>query len=217
MIWAARALCPVWVCSPAGAGADYMDDLDGIELEITLRPANTSVARLLPSSGCVIAYPNYGGGEGRPDCAILRADMNKLSADNWTPPWQTREAEWQGRASVKGTVYVPSGAIEVDDTDVAYPLATRGIIARHLRITGYGFRQGYSGPAVKNDLDVTPTPREMTFVSCVQSDARRTAKAVCDRDQGDRILTKARVRYNLTPNTPHKATEPEVLWWSGEV
>lgn len=222
LVWAARARClEVWpfgnICSAAGLGEDYTDSLDGIELEITLTPSDDSVPRLLPASGCIVAYPNYGGGEGKPDCAVLRADTNRPNTDDWNEPWGSKEGDWVGRASVKGTIYAPSAAVEVDDTDNAYPLATRGAVLRHLRMSGFGFRTGYDGMAIDTLVDQTPTPRDAAFTACTQSASRRASKVPCDSAQGDRLITQARVRFSLDGNTavpvPNKARIPERVWW----
>ena len=217
LVWAARAECPAAVCSPFGAGDDYTDSLDGIELEITLAPSDNSKPRLIPQSGCTISWPNYGGGEGRPDCALVRADTNRLSTDSWSVPWGTKEGDWVGRVSVKGTVYAPSSAVKIDDTDNAYAIASRGAVLRHLRMSGFGFRTSYSGPAIDTYVDQTPTPRDAIFTACIQSTARQTAKTPCDPAQ-DSVLTRARVRFELDQAAAvpvaSKARLPDVVWWS---
>src|SRR5690606_20637647 len=123
------------------------------------------------------------------------ADM----ADNWTLPWATKEAQWRGRFSVKGTIWAPGSAVEVDDSDVGYPLATRGAVLRHLRVSGWGTRTGYNLPAFDNQLDLTPAAREATFVACLQSDSRRTAGVPCDAAE-DEILSKARAFFTPVPD-----------------
>ena len=221
LTWAARAECVQTgifgrVCN--AFGGTYHDWLDGIELEITLAPTDDSKPRLLPASGCIVAYPNYGGGEGRPDCAVVRADTNRVSTDSWSVPWGTKEGDWVGRLSVKGTIYAPSGPVEVDDTDNAYPIATRGAVVRHLRMAGFGFRANYDGMAIDTRTDQTPTPRDARFTACTQSPTRVASKSKCDAAQGDRIITQARVRFDLdqspsTP-TPNKARIPDLVWWT---
>ena len=74
MVYAARAKCVAWICIPIWR-AHYQDSLDGVELSIALEPTGTT-PRLIPASGCRVAHPNYGGGEGLPDCAVLRADTS---------------------------------------------------------------------------------------------------------------------------------------------
>ena len=157
------------VCSPVWQGP-WTDTLDGIELDITLEPTDTSKPYLIPQSGCIVAHPNYGGGEGQPDCAMVRADTASF-ADTYQWFWETKEGEWVGRVSTKGTIYAPSAVMEIDDTDYAYPLGTRGAILRHLRVSGWGERDGYQGAAISNEVDKTPSPRVATFTACTQSAA----------------------------------------------
>lgn len=221
LVWAARASCGpdgVGVCSPGGYGDLYLDSLDGIELEITLVPTDNTKPRLLPASGCIVSYPNYSGGEGRPDCAVVRADMTKLDDNNWTTTiLSAKEGQWLGRVSVKGTVYTPSAAIEVDDPDNAYPIATRGAVVRHLRMSGFGFRPNYDGMAIDTLIDRTPIPRDSLFTACTQTNARQTAKSPCDKTQGDKIITTARYRFDLDQSSSvpaqNKARLPNLVWW----
>lgn len=208
LTWVARAECFLGICNPGGGW--YKDELDGMALEITIAPTNTSVPRLRPQSGCITAHPNYNVGEGLPDCAIILADTAS-SDDKFSWPWQQKEGEWRGRASFRGTVYAPSAAIEIDDTDVAYPLSDRGIILRHLRFSGFAYRGAYDGKAISNNLDKTRAPREMNLVACKQSDGRRTlpvAQRDCDPDKGDIVLTRARVRFS-----GDQSEKPELVWW----
>ncbi|MBX3313996.1 MAG: hypothetical protein KF906_06730 [Actinobacteria bacterium] len=196
-----------------GLGSSYTDTLDGIELDVTIAPTDTSKAWLRPQSGCITAHPNYNGGTGNPDCAVIRADTSDFS-DDWTPFWADKEGQSRGRLSVKGTIYAPTAAIEVDDTDDAYPLATRGAILRHLRVSGWGFRPNYSGEAISNEINKDPDPREATFLACIQSDARRALPAAdrsCDAGEGDKILTRSRVRFEGTG-----ADKPKIVWWSDD-
>ena len=122
-----------------------------------------------------------------------------------------------GRVSVQGTIYAPSSAIEIDDTDVAYPLATRGIVARHLRVSGFAPRDNYDGFAVDTYVDRTPAPREALFTACVP--VVSAANQPCGA--GDRILTRARVRYELAtseqePDPVKRAKLPVIQWWSND-
>ena len=130
-----------------------------------------------------------------------------------------------GRVSVKGTIYAPSDAMEVDDTDYAYALASRGTVLRHLRISGWGNRSGYNGPAVTNAVDKTPAPRVATFSACTQSTARYDAFAPCD-PAIDAMITRAKVRFEIDPNinqppmngdVTKQARVPRIEWWSTEV
>ena len=220
-IWAARAHCAQteifgWVCK--AGGGDWNDNLEGVEWDVTLEPIDNSQPRLIPQSGCITAHANYNAGEGRPDCAIVKATTDK-QADSYSFPWDQKEGEWRGRLSVRGTVYAPSAAIEVDDTDYAYPLASRGLIARYLMVSGWANRVNYDLAAVGNQSDPTPSAREMTFVTCSQSAARQASgNQGCDTAAGDRIWTQARVRFELDPAATvaaaNKSRVPKVMWWS---
>jgi type II secretory pathway pseudopilin PulG len=202
-VYAARA-------NGGAAWPTYNDSLDGVELQITLEPTG-SAAMLIPQSGCVVAYPNYNGGQGNPDCALLRAETADF-ADNWTLPWQGSEGKWTGRFGVQGSVYAPSSAVEIDDTDYAYTLATRGAILRHLRVSGWGARPGFSGPAFGGNVDKTPVAREATFTACTQSALRLAANLACNAGQGDKIITRSGVRFE--PDASGLARVPNHVWWS---
>lgn len=198
---------------------DQDDYIDGIELDVTIRPNSTTAPMLRPQSGCITAHPNYTGGEGSPDCAVVRAD-SFTSADQRESS-ATARGNWAGRVSVKGTIYAPSSALEIDDNDVAYPLATRGAILRHLRISGARARTGYTDPMFGGEIDRTPAPRVATLTAC-----RRTASTLadstlsrqpCGDSPGDRVLTQAGVRF-MTPeqqgNVTSQANAPSMEWWS---
>ena len=147
---------------------------------------------------------------------MVRADTSSFD-DNFNLPWETAEGRWTGRVSVHGAIYAPSSAYEIDDTDTAYPLATRGAVLRHLRVSGYGFRNGYSGTAFGGDLDRTPQPREATFTACLQSASRQASGAKCEEGEGDRIITRAQVRFEIDETVPDEAARavvPRIEWWS---
>ena len=201
-----------------------VDRLDGVELDVTIEPDGSVTGPLLrPQSGCIIAHPNYGAGEGIPDCALIRADSYSSTDSNEglciTGCSAALRGTWKGRLSVKGTIYAPSSAIETDDTDIAYPLATRGVILRHLRISGWGARSGYTAPSITNQVDNTPRPRQAIFTACIQTTARRTAGLPCNKnadgsaETSDRVVTTASVKFlvNTTTNLPDT---PTFVWWS---
>jgi hypothetical protein len=195
------------------------DYLDGIELDVTLKPSDPNVPMLRPQSGCITAHPNYTGGEATPDCAVVRAD-SFVSSDQRESATATR-GTWAGRVSVKGTIYAPSAAVEIDDSDIAYPLATRGAILRHLRISGATTRSGYTDPMIGGDIDRTPAPRVATLTACRRSAADladpATADLPCGENDDDRMLTQAGVRF-MTPEqqgeTVSAANAPKVEWWA---
>jgi hypothetical protein len=206
-VFKARAACVLWICSSAS------DQLEGLELDITLEPtaANANTPMLIPQSGCTVAYPNYESGAGGPDCAVIKADARQSTEAYTIPFTSNREGNWVGRFSIKGTIYAPSSAVEVDDGDNAYPLATRGVVVRHLRLSGWKYRPGYQGTPISNNIDRTPAPREATFVACDQSAARVSANAPCDAGSGDVQVAAARVRFNVNGTS---ANVPEIVWWS---
>jgi hypothetical protein len=213
------ARCGAWC-----VGGDY-DEFDGVRYQVHLIPSSDTAPRLTPQSGCIVAWPNYAYGSGTPDCALIKSDLAR-STDGWTLPWATKESgDSRGRISVKGTIYAPSSAMEVDDTDSAYPLATRGMVLRHLRIAGFRFRQNYDAPAVDTRVDRTAAPREVTMTACIQTPERRAAREECSEADGDRTLTQALVRFDIDSSdadgdgTPDVAPErrarvPQVLAWS---
>ncbi|MCU1497428.1 MAG: hypothetical protein JWM47_1381 [Acidimicrobiales bacterium] len=199
--WVAKAqrICGFWICGPGS----YTDQLDGVELLISLQQ-NGASQTVVPASGCTVAYPNYWEGAGAPDCAIVRADSKKPGSIFSDGP------DWVGRYSVEGTIYAPSHAMELDDTDAAYPTASRGVIVRHIRVKGFANRSGYAEPSIDTQIDTRPTAREATFIACKRT-AVSTAK--CGTVAGDRVLTRARVHFTYLSATD---SMPEVLWWTDE-
>ena len=174
------------------------DQLEGIELDITLEPtaANANTPMLIPQSGCITAHPNYEAGASGPDCAMVKADSMDSSETYNVPFSSNREGYWVGRMSVKGTIYAPSAVVEIDDADNAYPLATRGAILRHLRVSGWKFRPGYLGTPFSNNIDRTPNPRLATFVA---------------RDDAGEVRAAARVQFDVAGSA---ANVPRIQWWS---
>jgi hypothetical protein len=143
--------------------------LDGFQVIINDALANTATDAnqryLVPASGCVTSSPNLWYSTGDDDCALLKVDSSFSSSFSTS----------RGRLSVKGTIYAPSGAVDLSDTDVYYPIAGRGIVARHLRIRGYQNASGYGTPAFTNYLDKSQTPRAVVFFACEKSSGACTA------------------------------------------
>ena len=146
--WHARSSCFI-SCSVA------TDQLDGIELMVTLVPTNPDTT-LRPAYGCITSSPNYWYGTNSPECALLKVDA----------PFASVVSTRRGRMSIKGTVYAPSAVIDVDDGDVYYPIFGRGLIARHFRLKGFGYHPGYSAPIADNFLDTTAAARSVVFLAC---------------------------------------------------
>jgi hypothetical protein len=140
--------------------------LDGIEVVVTLAPTNPDTT-LRPASGCITVSPNYAEGASDPDCALVKVD------GSFTNILSTR----RGRFSVKGTAYLPSGVIDIDDSDVVYPFFSRGLIARHFRLKSFKYRSGYNEPVFNNWVDTTPSERQVMFYACVQSSGACTSTA----------------------------------------
>ncbi len=207
------AICGFGSCT---GGID--EKIDGIQMLVNLKPLDANSRVIVPASGCTRGLPNYWAGLANPDCAVLKADSTVQNSP--IPLLQTDESKWFGRFSVQGTIYAPSGAVEIDDSDAAYPAVTRGMVVRHLRVTGYAKRSGYVGSSVDVVIKKDTAPREATFLACIQSAARVTANAACDATAGDRLLTRARVRFEIDPATASnpavapKANVPQTLWWS---
>lgn len=205
-----------------GFGSTKDAYIDGVEYVVTYAQDDDPSTPIVPvpQSGCIVDYPNYWEGAGSPDCAVVKSDTVVRNVADWldfinVEDWLGLESEKPiGRISVQGTIYAPTAAIDVDDQDVAYPLATRGVVARHLRIKGFRQRDGYNGPAISTVIDDTRRNREVTFVACERGEGRTAADFAepCSPTL-DRILTKARVNFSYLSKTE---SQPEVIWWSDE-
>ena len=168
--WHARSSCFI-SCSVA------TDQLDGIELMVTLVPTNPDTT-LRPAYGCITSSPNYWYGTNSPECALLKVDA----------PFASVVSTRRGRMSIKGTVYAPSAVIDVDDGDVYYPIFGRGLIARHFRLKGFGYHPGYSAPIV-GQLPRHDGGRPAAWCS---SRARRTPAPACPTTRPSRVGRRPR-------------------------
>lgn len=159
--WVARDECTIFACS-------YTDELDGIELYITLEPTSPTAQTSLPGSGCVVGLPNYAGGGGsRDNCAVMKWNSGGPSFNPNDPTVMT---------SIIGTFYAPGGVLDfaeygpyctqtrkrwilfwgfttcqnwVNDWDgLSYPVIDRGIIVRQLTLRGLKLKPGYNAPIV---------------------------------------------------------------------
>jgi hypothetical protein len=185
-----------WNARGGSCSALACQQLDGVQVIVTLGLANVSNQNvLIPESGCVTASPNYWYGVSS-DCAVLRADST----------YSTDVSTRRGRMSIKGTVYIPSGAMDIDDTDVYYPLAGRGIIARHLRIRGFQNHSGYGTPAFSNFVDQTESERDVVFLVCEKASGACTAS-------DSTLRGRAAVSFAAMP-TPTSDSTPTVKYWS---
>ncbi len=160
--------------SATGLGTEQ---LDGIELDVTLAPASPSSQVFVPESGCITALPNFWDGMNNPDCAVWKwdsAENAQLFGFNFLPSLCVTNQP-AGKAclpnaqvSVQGTFYAPGAPISVDDqgprdvslsgcnqgngvacySGVNYPIFNRGVIARTLRFNSYKGATGFSGAVV---------------------------------------------------------------------
>jgi hypothetical protein len=149
------------------AGNGDCPELDGVEALVTLTP-NNPLTTLRPASGCATVSPNYRYGVGSPDCALLRVDgpvdQDGSFIGSLIPGSQRQR---RGRISVKGAVYAPSHVVDIDDEDLTYPIASRGLVVRHLRMRGFKYGDPSWQKAVfNNSVDSRPSAREVAFIVC---------------------------------------------------
>jgi hypothetical protein len=174
------------------AGNSGSPKLDGVELIVTLSP-NDPNTTLRPQNGCIVASPDYWFGMGQgssADCSMLRVDSRFE-----TPIGGIFGGLRQGRLSVKGTIYAPSGVVDLDDTDVWYPIASRGIVARHLRIRGFQYHPGFNEPIVNNYVDKTPATRQVVFLACEKDSGACTPT-------DSTLVGRAAVEFEATTGQP---------------
>lgn len=226
--WAARGkvVCGLWICPPA-----FDDEFDGVEMVVETQPTtyvdadpNNDQPMLRPQSGCITSRPGYDRGVGKPDCALMRSESYSSSDSGdaiciFNCPESQRRTTWFGRFSVRGTIYAPSSAVEVDVNDLGYPLASRGAILRHLWISGAKERENYVEPAIGGDIDRTPRDRRTILTACLQEGGSPSTTRPCDADQGDRILARSGVTFTTDPNVSEPVTTPVALvdWYTDEV
>lgn len=182
-----------------------------VELIPTIGAKTAAAKTVLPSGGCRTSPSGYSAGVG--DAAVLTSIPDSGSWISLT----TSDAHSRdcalisgGRVSINGTIYSPSDALEIADTDSRYPFASRGIVARHLRIRSYNTPLSPQEPAISNSIDSTPKPREATFVACVRADTTKTE--ACGTLSGDRVLTRARFGFGL--DNSKASAVPGIVWWS---
>jgi len=158
------------------------EGLDGIELVVTLQPVDATTKVLTPESGCVTIQPKYDNGYGSVshiglddragDCAVWKWDSAEYRRTFLGITTGNVNGSANGQTSIRGTVYVPGAAVDVDDqgartttnqtsgqscssssgttvgsgcyTGVNYPLFGRGIISRHLRFKGFKLAPNYT-------------------------------------------------------------------------
>jgi hypothetical protein len=223
LVFSTNLYCTFNSCPGIGSTSEVTDYVDGMEVLVDLKQAVPSTTNpvVAPSSGCVRGVPNYYNGDPGRDCALVRASSNAPLNIPILGPSATQS---QGRMSVKGTIYAPSAAIDVDDFGIRYPLFSRGLVARTLMFRRVGTQE--APPAANNTIDKTPKPRTVTFTACVR-DALYPPSVDpsgwrCGLRSGDSILATARVQFGLdipanpSPTNLPKARVPKILWWTSE-
>lgn len=183
------------------AGNSGSPKLDGVEFIITLAPSNGNEnTQLRPASGCITASPNLWYGVGTPDCSVVRVD-GPIDTDGNLLGGIFGGVERRGRLSVKGTIYAPSASVDIDDEDVWYPIAERGIIARHLRLRGFEYHPGYNEPAFNNWLNKDPAARSVVFLAC-------------EKDTGPCTSTDSSLVGRAAVSYAADTGEPQIQAWS---
>jgi hypothetical protein len=225
-----QVICGFWICG----SRSFTDKLDGVEFIVELEKASSVPATTIvpvPQNGCTYwgvpgingsgGAPNYWNAEqgGEPQCALIKADQTKNNP--FTP-------DSRGRFSIKGTIYAPTGAVDIDDEDVLYPFFNRGLVARTLMLRGFRYRIPVPIADVPV-LDRSQAAREGTFTACVRGASNTASTGICDTTKGDRILARARVRFEIQTNwvdpacggdtmcsARTRARVPKVQWWSSD-
>ena len=149
--WHAKANCGSGTCTAN-------EQLDGIEVIVTLTPTDPN-AKLRPGERLHHRVAELRRGRERPR---LRVGQGRRLLHQ-------HPLDREGRFSIKGTGYLPSGVIDIDDADVVYPFFSRGLIARHLRLKSFKYRSGYNEPLFNNWIDTTPSERQVMFYACVKA------------------------------------------------
>ena len=181
------------------AGSSGSPKLDGVEFITTLTP-NDPNSTLRPENGCTTVSPNLWYGTGTPDCSVVRVD-GPIDSSGQLLGGIFGGVERRGRLSVKGSIYAPSAAVDIDDEDVWYPIAQRGIVARTLRLRGFAYHDGYDEPAFSNWVDKTPAARSVVFLAC-------------EKDSGPCTPTDSTLVGRASVSYAAKTSEPQIQAWS---
>lgn len=176
----------------------------GLELLVTMRPTSATTKVVSPASGCQVSATGYGAGIG---------DYAAVNTTNYSATSSSRDCALisGGRVSVQGTIFAPSSALEIFDGDNLHPFATRGVVARHLRVRQFRYRDGYNEPIIGSTADKTPKPREVTFTACARS---VSSDEPCGSLPDDDVLGSTRVRFDLDRAGPTaQPSVPRIVWW----
>jgi hypothetical protein len=194
-----------------GAGGNC-PALDGVEMIVTLTPDNPNTTQR-PASGCLTVSPNLWYGTGTPDCSVVRVD-GPVSLDSaflgGLIPGTNRQR--RGRVSVKGAIYAPSASIDIDDEDLYYPISSRGIVTRHLRMRGFKYGDpSWQGAMISNYVDTRQASRAVAFLACEQDSGPCTA-TIPNPDAGSpgqpatlpnpKLVGRAGVTFQAGTNAP---------------
>lgn len=212
---------------PCSFCTNNQKQIEGVEL-LTSISSTSSAMSIAPATGCRVGPIGFGAGVGdgapltqdsylgvttSPDCAVISSAPPVMAGGEIDRPG--------GRVSVQGTIYAPSDAVEIADGDVMYPFASRGMVARHLRVRGMQFRPPYDEPSIENDIDKTANSRQVELTACVRQSTNTTTK--CGSLAGDQVVAKAGVRFAedtsaSSPASPPSARMrvPQVIWWNTE-
>lgn len=208
LVWDAGAGTGVACTAGDGtAGNGDCPELDGVESIVTLTPNNANTT-LRPAAGCATVSPNYWYGVGSPDCALLRVDgpvdQNGSFIGQFIPGSQRQR---RGRISVKGAIYAPSHVVDIDDEDLTYPIASRGLVVRHMRMRGFKYGDPTWQKAVFNNyVDSRPSARQVAFI-------------VCEKDSGPCPSTIPNPSFNSSlpesPTNRKTLANPDVIGRAG--
>lgn len=211
--------------------------LEGAEFVVAFSTPEASNI-ISPATGCKTGLMGYGSGVGDygpmmgnyvdenarnagylsdvwgTDCALISGAPPTLNLATSNPSYNPLDEVYgTARTSVLGTVYAPSDALEISDGDNFYSFASRGLVARHLRVRAVEGRNGYSEPLVTNQIDQTPNSRSVIMTACRKATGRSVSEE-CDKGQGDVIIAEAAVRFDPPPSGSTAAWTPTVLWWN---
>ena len=201
--------------------------LEGAELIIDFNGTGNVIT---PATGCKTGQMGFGSGVGDTavnetsyfsatqgtDCALISGAPASVGSDVTSPDIVSRT----GRVSVLGTIYAPSDALEMADGDIDYPLASRGVVARHLRVRAAETRPLYGDPMIDGVIDKSPFDRQTELAACIRQSTDITTP--CGSAAGDKVLARAGVRFTVdTTATALPSTQrlrlPIVEWWNSEI
>jgi hypothetical protein len=143
-----------------GCNGPFTQQLDGLELIVSIDPTSSTTAVVMPQDGCITPTPNtYSGtpltnrygtnvwdNKSAPDCALISWDAVPRTSGT-----TSQIGCYSGQVSLQGTLYAPGAAVVFDQagprsaacaaasptyTSWSYPIFARGAIVRTLRVAG---------------------------------------------------------------------------------